>query len=213
MGKFVFGGNNMNIIKLKQIRKSKGYTLSDLSGIIGCTSSYLSQLERGLKQPSLDMLRRISNCLNVTVFDLLSENESNNICVENTADKKYDIIRHNNRKKFIMPEILTEYEFITPYSADENDNSRIVGMYITLMPGKWSCEKLISLDFDFSIFIIQGTVTTFIREDAFTLDKWDSIYIYSGTQHNFYNAGDTELIMIGYGIHKNPDIKHKPVNQ
>lgn len=203
----------MNIIKLKQIRKSKGYTLSDLSGIIGCTSSYLSQLERGLKQPSLDMLRRISNCLNVTVFDLLSENESHNICVENTADKKCDIIRHNNRKKFIMPEILTEYEFITPYSADENDNSRIVGMYITLMPGKWSCEKLISLDFDFSIFIIQGTVTTFIREDAFTLDKWDSIYIYSGTQHNFYNAGDTELIMIGYGIHKNPDIKHQPVSQ
>lgn len=190
----------MNIIKLKQLRRAKGYTLSYLSSITGCTSSYLSQLERGLKQPSLEMLRRISNSLDVTVFDLLSENEAADTITGNTPGKKYDIIRHHSRKKFIMPEILTEYEFITPYSAEKKDNPRVTGMYITLLPGKWSCEKPISLNFDFSIFVIQGKVKASLDDNTLILDQGDSAYIYSGIQHNFYNAGDTELIMIGYGI-------------
>jgi transcriptional regulator with XRE-family HTH domain len=193
----------MNIMKLKQIRKSKGYTLSDLSSMTGCTSSYLSQLERGLKQPSLEMLRRISNCLEVPVFHLLSDEESPDACIRKPTDNKYDIIRHNNRKKIVMPEILTEYEFITPYSADENDNTRIVGMYTTLLPGKWSCEKPVTLDYDFSIFIIQGTAAVCIEEDKQTLGKGDSLYLYSGVPHNFYNAGNNELIIIGYGEHNN----------
>lgn len=188
----------MNVMKLKQIRKQKGYTLSKLSSMTGCTSSHLSQLERGLKQPSLEMLRRISDCLEVPIFDLLSENETAEAQIKKTSDHKYDIICHNNRKKFIMPEILTEYEFITPYSTDGSDNTRIVGMYSTLMPRKWSCEKPVVLDFDFSIFIIQGTATVCIEKDTLTLGKGDSVYIYSGAQHNIYNAGDTELIMIGY---------------
>lgn len=194
----------MNIIKLKQIRKSKGYTLSQLSTMTGCTSSYLSQLERGLKQPSLEMLRRISDCLQVPVFDLLSENDNSSTQISDKTDKKYDIIRHNNRKRFVMPEILTQYEFITPYSADGSDNSRIVGTYITLMPGKWSCEKLVSLDFDFSIFIVQGTAAISLEEDTVTLNQGDSMYLYSETKHNFYNSGSNELIIIGYGERNNP---------
>lgn len=193
----------MNIMKLKQIRKSKGYTLSILSSMTGCTSSYLSQLERGLKQPSLEMLRRISNCLEVPVFDLLSDEEASGAWSRKAAGNKYDIIRHNNRKKIVMPEILTEYEFLTPYSADGSDNTRIVGMYTTLMPGKWSCEKSIVFDFDFSIFIIQGTATVCIEDETLTLGKDDSLYIYSGVQHNFYNAGNNKLIIIGYSERNN----------
>lgn len=193
----------MNIMMLKQIRKSKGYTLSTLSSMIGCTSSYLSQLERGLKQPSLEMLRRISQCLEIPIFDLFSEADASTSSIRKIPDNKYDIIRHDNRKKLVMPEILTEYEFITPYSADGKDNSHIVGMYTTLMPGRWSCEKSVTFDFDFSVFIIQGTAKVCIGEDTVILGRGDSVYIYSGMQHNFNNAGDTELIMIGYGERNN----------
>lgn len=189
----------MNIMKLKEIRKSKGYTLANLSNMAGCTSSYLSQLERGLKIPSLEMLRRICNCLDVPIFDLLSENETPNANIENTFKTKYNLIRHNNRKKITMPEILTEYEFITPYETDSNDQSQMVGMYTTLKPGKYSCEKLVALDIDFTIFIIQGTATAYIEEDTLTLDKGDSLYIHAGTKHNFCNTENVELIMLGFG--------------
>ncbi len=194
----------MKMMKLKQIRKSKGYTLSDLSSMVGCTSSYLSQLERGLKQPSLEMLRRICNCLDVPIFDLLSEETAQSAYIRDTSDNKYTIIRQEGRKKITLPEILTEYEFITPYAADGSDHSRVVGMCSTLMPGKWSCEKLVTLETDFTVFIIQGAAIARIEEDTITLGEGDSVYIYSGIQHNFYNTGDRELIMLGFGERNKP---------
>ncbi|WP_234122973.1 helix-turn-helix domain-containing protein [Clostridium hydrogenum] len=189
----------MNITKLKQIRKSKGYTLSTLSSIIGCTSSYLSQLERGLKQPSLEMLRRISDCLEVPIFIFFSEAETSDLQVNNQRTSEYSIVRHDNRKKIVMPDILTEYEFITPYNVDGSDNCRIVGMYTTLAPGKWACEKLISLNFDFSVFILKGTATVSLKENTLILQEGDSIYFNSGAKHNFYNSGNEQLVLIGYG--------------
>jgi len=189
----------MNITKLKQIRKSKGYTLSTLSSIIGCTSSYLSQLERGLKQPSLEMLRRICDCLDVPILIFFSEDETSNSKVKNQDNNGYSIIKHDNRKKIVIPDILTEYEFITPYNVDGSDNSRIVGMYTTLAPGKWACEKLISLNFDFSVFILKGTATVSLKESTLILKQGDSIYFNSGTQHNFYNSSNEQLVIIGYG--------------
>lgn len=189
----------MNITKLKQIRKSKGYTLLALSNIVGCTSSYLSQLERGLKQPSLEMLRRISDCLEVPIFTFFSEDETSYSQITNQRTNEYSIIRHDNRKKIIIPDILTEYEFITPYNTDGSDNCHIIGMYTTLAPGKWACEKLISLNFDFSVFIIQGTATISLKDTTLILKHGDSIYFNSGTQHNFYNSGNEQLVLIGYG--------------
>lgn len=186
----------MNILKLKQIRKSKGYTLAELSTMIGCTSSHLSQLERGIKQPSLEMLRRICDCLDVSIYELLSGNDHVEI---NAPGCRYSVIRHNKRKKFMMPEIMVEYEFVTPYAVDGSDNTRIVGMCTTLKPGRYSCEKPVALDFDFSSFVIQGEATVIVGDDSFLVEKGDSIYVYAGAYHNFYNSGDTELVMIGYG--------------
>jgi transcriptional regulator with XRE-family HTH domain len=48
---------NPDIIKKKRLEK--GYTLSYMSKKLGFTASFLSQLERGHKQPSLDTLRKI----------------------------------------------------------------------------------------------------------------------------------------------------------
>lgn len=50
---------------VKAIRKKKNITRSALSADIGCTASYLSQIERGLREPSLPMLRKLSEALNI----------------------------------------------------------------------------------------------------------------------------------------------------
>lgn len=52
---------NPEIIKKKRLEK--GYTLAYMSKQLGFTASFLSQLERGLKQPSLESLRKISDFL------------------------------------------------------------------------------------------------------------------------------------------------------
>ena len=56
-------GGYLNPEIIKKKRLEKGYTLAYMSKQLGFTASFLSQLERGLKQPSLESLRKISDFL------------------------------------------------------------------------------------------------------------------------------------------------------
>jgi transcriptional regulator with XRE-family HTH domain len=52
---------------LKEIRKSKNKTQDDVCGDLDISQTYLSQVESDKKQPSLPMLRRISNYYKVPI--------------------------------------------------------------------------------------------------------------------------------------------------
>jgi transcriptional regulator with XRE-family HTH domain len=56
-------------LKLKRIRTGKEITLSRLAESSGVTTSFISQVERGLVSPSIDSLRRISLSLGVDIAD------------------------------------------------------------------------------------------------------------------------------------------------
>lgn len=188
----------MDVKKIKKYRNIKGYTLADLSSLTGYTSSFLSQLERGIKQPSLEALRTIASYLDVPIFQLLSDEEKEVSDAGETGVQSYVVIHKENRKKAVMPEILTEYEFVTPYLSEGQDNAKVVGMCISLRSGAWACEKQISLDYDISVYIIRGSAEIQIAGEVLTLKEGDSIYLYAHAPHNFLNCGDDELIMIGY---------------
>ena len=51
---------------IRELRRRKNFTLRQLSEKTGYTVSFLSQLERGIKNPSLDALRAIAQELNLT---------------------------------------------------------------------------------------------------------------------------------------------------
>jgi len=59
--------------RIREYRKERGLTLRQLAEKVGCTASYLSQLEKGLTVPSLSMVGRLAAALNITVIDLFSE--------------------------------------------------------------------------------------------------------------------------------------------
>lgn len=57
-------------ILLKQIRIEKGYSLEQLSRITGVSSSHLNYIEKNQKEPTLSVLIRISQALNVKIEEL-----------------------------------------------------------------------------------------------------------------------------------------------
>lgn len=61
-------GNN-----LRQLRKQKGYTLVQVNRQTGLSISFLSDMERGRTNPSLDTLQKLGDCYHVTVNELLGE--------------------------------------------------------------------------------------------------------------------------------------------
>ena len=66
----------MNTAFLKNRRKELKLSQSALGENVGVSGAYIQQIENNLKNPSIDTLTKIANALDVSVNDLLSENNS-----------------------------------------------------------------------------------------------------------------------------------------
>ncbi|WP_211321845.1 helix-turn-helix domain-containing protein [Thermovibrio guaymasensis] len=61
--------------RIAKLRKEKGLTQEKLAELCNIDISYIGQIERGLKTPSLKVLFRISNALSLKLEELLSWEE------------------------------------------------------------------------------------------------------------------------------------------
>lgn len=57
--------------KIKTAREKQRYTQMQLAEMIGTTSGYISQIERGIKNPSLATLEKIAEALKIKTKSLL----------------------------------------------------------------------------------------------------------------------------------------------
>ncbi|MCD7033167.1 helix-turn-helix domain-containing protein [Metabacillus sp. GX 13764] len=63
--------------RIRQLRRMKGYSLSELAELAGVSKSYLSYIERDIqKNPSLQFLTKIAETLDTDVNDLLHDKDS-----------------------------------------------------------------------------------------------------------------------------------------
>lgn len=61
---------------LKRMRKIYGYKATEMSIELGISPSYLSEIENGKKQPSLDLLRKYSSIFGIKLSSLILLAES-----------------------------------------------------------------------------------------------------------------------------------------
>lgn len=57
--------------EIKRYRKKAGLTQEELAEIIDCSNTHIGQIENAGTKPSLEMVVRIANALNVTIDQLL----------------------------------------------------------------------------------------------------------------------------------------------
>jgi len=56
--------------QLRDIRQARGETLRDVASVARVSPQYLSEIERGLKEPSSEILAAIGESLDTTLLDL-----------------------------------------------------------------------------------------------------------------------------------------------
>lgn len=61
---------------LRKVRIENGLSQEELADLAGLHRTYISQIERGLKSPSLRSLEQIANGLGVTLSELLRRLEA-----------------------------------------------------------------------------------------------------------------------------------------
>ncbi|QAY63042.1 XRE family transcriptional regulator [Xylanimonas allomyrinae] len=56
--------------RLRRLRHRRGRTLGDVARRAGVSPQYLSEIERGVKEPSSEMIAAVAGALDVTLVDL-----------------------------------------------------------------------------------------------------------------------------------------------
>lgn len=171
--------------KIRFYRKSQGLKIKELAEMTNLTSSMLSQIERGLANPSINTLSSLSQALNVAVFQFFIEESSNS---ENL------IVTPENRIKIIPPKVDetgVTYELLVP-----NLNGSIEFTILTLQPGCQSNITLTSHIGEEVNYLLSGTLKLYYKDKIYYLNEGDSIRIPKNTPHMWCNISDKEAKLI-----------------
>ena len=85
--------------KIHQYRKDKSLTIKEFSDISGISTALVSQLERGIGNPSLSVLRLICRTLDISLSSLFFEEIDNASLIRRRAD--HERIHNPNEKNAV----------------------------------------------------------------------------------------------------------------
>ncbi|WP_206811845.1 cupin domain-containing protein [Paradesulfitobacterium ferrireducens] len=164
--------------KIRKFRLEKNLSLKALADKTGLTSSFLSQVERDIADPSINSLRKVADALEVPIFSLLvSEVEPN------------PVVRKNERKSLRFAKSQMSYELLTP------DLNRSMEVLISRLEPGGSSSTMTHIGEECSL-VLEGTLEITIANVTYLLDEGDSIYLQGEVPHRMVNVGDKELVLL-----------------
>ena len=113
-------------LSIKENRKKLKLTQTELAEMIGKTESSIRKYEKGLIKIPNDVLEKLSNIFNISVFDLISSDR-----IFLPSEKDYDILYNNVVKSQIPKEIPVWIERLILKSKIDKNFSHAVNEFIT----------------------------------------------------------------------------------
>jgi XRE family transcriptional regulator of biofilm formation len=108
-------GNNISTI-----RKQRGFTLSELSERTGISKSYLSNIERNLKQnPSIHVMEKIATVLKVDLKTLLKITAD--VEIKQHLEEEWTEFISDLKKTGIDKEQIHEYKIVIEFMRWQNE--------------------------------------------------------------------------------------------
>lgn len=180
--------------KIRTIRKRKKLTIVELSEKINVTPGYISQIERDLISPSLAVLRRLSDALDVSLSDLFNDETQDDVVT----------ILEKGRTKVKFGNINVELEFITPILKNKSKSANLEAFLFKLPSKTWLSEKKILHEAKECIYVLRGKIECHICDKVYTISKGDSICVSENNEHLIFNCDNDEteaLCIISPAIH------------
>lgn len=188
------GGYKLIGKKIRNIRKSKNLTIVELSEQINVTSGYISQIERDLISPSLAVLSRLSEALDIPLSALFMK------------DSHHDVVKiqHDERTKVKFGNINVELEFITPVLDKSERTNSVEAFLFRLKPKMWVSEHSIIHESRVCIYVVSGELQCHIGSNIYTICKGDSLWVPGNNGHMIFNSNEEDseaLCIITPAIH------------
>ncbi|EAZ85445.1 MULTISPECIES: helix-turn-helix domain-containing protein [Lysinibacillus] len=165
------------------IRKKRGMSLQELSALSKVSTSMLSQIERGGKNPTITVACQIAEALNTTLSALLDSQETREIVV----------IRKEKRPVYFDESSGFQRHLLSPSFP-----SRGIEFVKNVIPplsesGIFPAHKSGVKEY---IYVEKGSLNVELSKGAYKeqLNEGDSFFFEANTEHRFINETDHECI-------------------
>jgi transcriptional regulator with XRE-family HTH domain len=159
---------------IRALRTSKGMTLNQVASTASVSISLLSQVERGLTDPSLDSLRDIAEALDTTPFRLLANGTERPL-----------VVREGSGHRLSLPDTDIEYQLLSP----NLDGPFEVGRW-TIEPGGSGARHPRGHPGEEASFILGGRVRLEIGDETIELGAGDFVTFDARIPHRVTVIGD-----------------------
>ena len=163
--------------KVRALREARGLSLKALAGQAGVSESFVSQVERGVANPSVASLRRLAEALGASVGSLFDG--------PTTSGR---LVRSTERASLVHPARRWEDFLITP-----RDAKRLQVILSVIEPGEGSGDEAYSHDSDEEcVIVLKGTLEFRVGNDEYVLGEGDSLLFESRLPHWNLNPGPSK---------------------
>ncbi len=167
--------------KIRQLRRLKGLSLKELSEKVGCSSAFLSQVETGKAEPSISMLKRIADALEVNIVDFFMSGFDDRDVVTRVDERvEIHLKRWNARIQSLVKSVA---------------HKKMQPFYTVIKPGGGSHGMYSHEGEEFGI-VIKGEMELRLGDKVYRIREGESFYFSSRIPHDWVNVGKEEVHVI-----------------
>lgn len=166
--------------RLHALRTARGLSLRSLADATGLSATLLSQIERGVTEPSLKSLRLLAEVFGQSISDLFDDGDPVGVHVS----------RPGERSRITSPKGYIQYERLAP------SNGQLEVLRGILGPGESSSDEGWTHPSIECVYVTAGELTVVVGQHQHRVRAGDAITLDSRQPHRYRNTADDTVEFI-----------------
>lgn len=172
--------------RIKKIRESRFMTLKDVERKANISATHISEIERGMTSPTINILIRIAVALEKDPAYFVEEEELDEVSFVSYEDRKEEKLDMKDGNLIRLTRSIP--------------SGRITARMIILDPDGSGKFDLHTHEADEAALVLEGEITFRLKKRNYTLTRGESIYIVGTCEHDYANAlenGKSKMLWFG----------------
>lgn len=174
---------------IREKRRSNSLTLTGLARKTGLSISFLSQVETGVTNPSINSLRKIALSLGTPLSSFFGDTTTD---LEEASTNAGPVVRKNERKILRGKDSHLTYQLIS-----SDPDHRMEFLITRLEVSGVSTKSPMAHKGEEGALVLQGQGRFEVDGQIYDLEEGDFIYIRENQPHKYSNTGNVPLIIVG----------------
>jgi transcriptional regulator with XRE-family HTH domain len=167
--------------KMLRERRSDRFTVEELAVRAGVSAGLISQIERGIGNPSLATLTRLSRALDLPIVAMFDGQFRDDDM----------LVRENQRRRLVVPSDGIVHEMLVP------NTNRALGLIQTLIPAGYSGDDLpYSHPGEEIVLVRSGSINAMVGGQSFVLNEGDTLTFDASLAHSWSNPNDEPAMVL-----------------